>query len=286
MDVRVYLASPEVFLPNAREIGARKQAICERHGLFGVLLIIVGGLALLASGCSSPPQAVTAIFDTVHTSQNSLDWAGAYRGVIPCADCRGIETVVVLKSDGTFTRHFKYLGKGDEVFSKEGRFTWNAAGSTVSLAGDARYLVGENHLTRLAPDGARVRGALADRYVLAKVPEDGVTERYWKLVELNGQPLPKLDREPWLILKADGRMNGFGGCNNFTGSYKLEAATSRLSFGQIATTSMACISGMEVEQAFYEALGNTDNYSLSGDHLTLNRARMAPLARFEAVYLR
>jgi nucleoside 2-deoxyribosyltransferase len=36
MDVRVYLAGPEVFLPNAREIGARKRAICERYGLVGV----------------------------------------------------------------------------------------------------------------------------------------------------------------------------------------------------------------------------------------------------------
>ena len=250
------------------------------------LLIVVGVLALLASGCSSPPRAVTVIPDTAHNSQNALDWAGAYRGIIPCADCQGIETVVILKSDGTFTRHFKYLGKGDEVFSKEGRFTWNAAGSTVTLAGDAQYLVGENHLTRLAPDGSRVTGALADRYVLAKVPEGGVTERYWKLVELNGQPLPKLDREPWFILnEADRRMNGFGGCNRFSGSFKLDAVASRVSFGQIATTSMACISGMEVEQAFYEALGNADNYSLAGDHLTLNRARMAPLARFEAVYL-
>jgi heat shock protein HslJ len=246
----------------------------------------MGGLALLASGCTASPKAVTVVSDTVHTSQNALDWAGAYRGVMPCADCRGIETVVILRSDGTFTRLFKYLGKGDEIFSKDGRITWNAAGSTVMLAGDAQYLVGENHLARLAPDGSRVTGALADRYVLTKVPESGVTERYWKLVELNGQPLPKLDRAPWLILKdADGRMNGFGGCNSFTGSYKLDATASRFSLSQIATTSMACISGMEVEQAFYEVLNNADNYSLAGDHLTLNRARMAPLARFEAVYL-
>lgn len=78
-------------------------------------------------------------------------------------------------------------------------------------------------------------------------------------------------------------MNGFCGCNSFTGSYRLDAAASRLSFRQIATTSMACISGMEVEQAFHEALRDADNYSLAGNHLTFNRVRMAPLARFEAV---
>jgi nucleoside 2-deoxyribosyltransferase len=36
MNTRVYLAGPEVFLPNAGEIGAAKRAICERHGLVGV----------------------------------------------------------------------------------------------------------------------------------------------------------------------------------------------------------------------------------------------------------
>ena len=102
------------------------------------LLTVVGGLALLASGCSSPPQAATVIADTVHTSQNALDWAGAYRGVMPCVDCQGIETVVILRSNGTFTKHFKYLGKGDEVFSRERRFTWNAAGSTTDASLSAR----------------------------------------------------------------------------------------------------------------------------------------------------
>ena len=36
MTVRVYLAGPDVFLANAREIGAQKRAICARHGLVGV----------------------------------------------------------------------------------------------------------------------------------------------------------------------------------------------------------------------------------------------------------
>jgi uncharacterized lipoprotein NlpE involved in copper resistance len=97
-----------------------------------------------------------------------------YRGVIPCADCQGIETVVILKSDGTFTTHFKYLGKGDEVFSKEGRFTWNAAGSIVTLAGDAQYVVGENHLTRLAHDGSRVTGGWRTAMFSPRSPRAGL----------------------------------------------------------------------------------------------------------------
>jgi heat shock protein HslJ len=115
---------------------------------------------------------------------------------------------------------------------------------------------------------------------------DGIAGKYWKLVELNGKPVPSLEREPHMILKADGKVNGFGGCNAFTGTYTLDAPASRISFGQIASTMMACMTGMDMEQAFHEVLRHADSYTLDGDRLALNRARMAPLARFEAVYLR
>jgi nucleoside 2-deoxyribosyltransferase len=36
MSNRIYLAGPEVFLPEAKEIGARKKAICRAHGLEGL----------------------------------------------------------------------------------------------------------------------------------------------------------------------------------------------------------------------------------------------------------
>jgi nucleoside 2-deoxyribosyltransferase len=36
MSKRVYLAGPDVFLANAREIGASKRAVCARYGLIGV----------------------------------------------------------------------------------------------------------------------------------------------------------------------------------------------------------------------------------------------------------
>jgi heat shock protein HslJ len=251
-----------------------------------MLVIVIVALALLASGCSNSPKSLRG-GETVHTSQNALDWEGVYRGIIPCADCQGIETVVVLKTDQTFVLHTKYLGKSDEIFTSSGRFTWNSAGNTVKLEGDAQYLVGEGALTRLAQNGEPITGEQAQRYVLTRVSEENVTERYWKLVELNGKPLPESAREPWFILSVtDKRISGFGGCNRFTGFYTLDETASRLSFSQIASTQMACIAGEDVERAFHEMLMNVDNYSLTGNKLTLNRARMAPLARFEAVYLR
>jgi heat shock protein HslJ len=250
---------------------------------------IVVIVALIAGGCTTPIDTSGTINpDPAHNARNSLDWAGAYRGVLPCADCKGIETVVVLTKEETYSTRSKYLGKSDEVFSTQGRFEWNQAANTVTLSGPqpAQYFVVENQLIRLALDGSRITGPLAEKYVLTKLT-DGITEKYWKLVELKGQPVPALKREPYLILRTeDKRMTGFGGCNSFTGAYTLDEAASRIRFDQVASTMMACPSGMDVEQAFHEVLRGVDNYSLNGDRLSLNRARMAPLARFEAVYLR
>jgi heat shock protein HslJ len=258
-----------------------------------LILTLAATVAFGAAGCTTTAPAADADAreaapDSAHNARNALDWAGVYRGVLPCADCPGIETVVTLAADGTYRAQSRYLERDVEPTVERGRFTWNAAGDTITLAGDrpARYFVGENRLIRLALDGSRITGGLAEHYVLTRIGE-GITEKYWKLVELNGRPVPALDREPHLILKAgDGRITGFGGCNGFSGSYTLDEATSRIRFGEIASTMMACAKGMDVEQAFHDVLRRVDNYSLNGDHLTLNRARMAPLARFEAVYLR
>lgn len=113
-----------------------------------------------------------------------------------------------------------------------------------------------------------------------------VTEKYWKLTEINGQPISRdFNKEPHFILKKkDSRITGNGSCNGFGGSYTLDEEKSRISFSGIFSTKMAC-PDMSVEQAFLDVLSRADNYSLNGDTLTLNKARMAPLAKFEAVYL-
>ena len=48
------------------------------------------------------------------------------------------------------------------------------------------------------------------------------------------------------------------------------------------TTMMSC-PGIDIEREFLDILAKCDNFSLSGDILHLNKARMAPLAKFQAV---
>lgn len=250
-------------------------------------------LALFAACTAGTLQAQDNSARRPDSSATSLDWDGVYRGVVPCADCEGIETTVTLEKDGFYRLQTRYLGRNVEPFEQRGTFVWDAAGGTVVLDGlkdrPSRYLVGENHLLQLDMEGKRITGALADRYRLEKVvqkqPTEAIslTETTWKLTELYGQPVKAAQpgKEPYLVLTAqDSRIQGFGGCNRFAGSYELKDGF-RIRFSGIAATMMAC-PAMEIESEFFKALQETDNYSLGGNNMSLNRARMAPLARFEA----
>lgn len=112
-----------------------------------------------------------------------------------------------------------------------------------------------------------------------------LTEKYWRLTELNGQPI-KTDagnsKEPHIIFKEEEqRVTGSSGCNSFHGSYELKEGD-RITLSKMASTRMAC-PDMEIENQFLKVLETADNYNLSEKTLVLNRARMAPLARFELV---
>lgn len=120
----------------------------------------------------APGDSLTTHVDTEHTSQNSLDYAGVYKGVTPCADCEGIETELTLKMDSTFVLSQKYLGKEkDAVAPKIGVYKW-VDGGTIELGGitdgPARYKIGEGRIWQLDMSGKIIEGALADKYMLIK----------------------------------------------------------------------------------------------------------------------
>ncbi|MFN3640898.1 MAG: META domain-containing protein, partial [Flavobacterium sp.] len=64
--------------------------------------------------------------------------------------------------------------------------------------------------------------------------------------------------------------------------YELKEDALRIKFSKVASTMMAC-DDMDTEQEFAKVLETVDNYSLADGKLSLNKARMAPLARFEAI---
>ncbi|SHF04355.1 Heat shock protein HslJ [Mariniphaga anaerophila] len=255
------------------------------------IFLITFLLAVLVS-CNTVKKAQNKQEYSMDTSRNSLDWAGTYAGFLPCADCEGIQTEITLSEDLTYTMALKYTDKDETVFQSSGKFEWDKNGSKITLKGkniqknSEKYLVGENQLFKLDMDGNRILGDLAANYILRKRGTT-IVETYWKLVELRGKKIDQgsfQNREPHLILKvSDNRVFGNAGCNNFNGTYELLDGN-QIKFSPLATTRMACPE-MELESEFLNVLQTVDNYNNNGDELILNKARMAPLAKFKAVYL-
>jgi heat shock protein HslJ/uncharacterized lipoprotein NlpE involved in copper resistance len=208
-------------------------------------------------------------------SRNSLDWKGTYKGMLPCADCKGIETVISL-NENSFEIKRIFQGKASQPLLLKGNFIWNQEGNKIYCieANDTlSFLVGENQLFLLDKSGNKIEGSLADKYILRKenlvdftIP---ITETVWLLEKLNGKEilLANENQKP-LFLKlgaADNRFNAFMGCNNISGAYEIKDKNT-IQFSKAMSTMMAC-ENMQTESEFNVLLPKITNYSLNGNKL-------------------
>jgi copper homeostasis protein (lipoprotein) len=60
-------------------------------------------------------------------------FAGTFTGTMPCADCPGIDTKLVLNADGTYKLHESYRDKPDGDFDSEGTWTAEEDGRRIRL---------------------------------------------------------------------------------------------------------------------------------------------------------
>ena len=69
------------------------------------------------------------------------------------------------------------------------------------------------------------------------------------------------------VFSLDGMLSGNSGCNHYNTSYTLQ--DDQLTLSPIAMTEMACPIGMEIEQAYLQALGTAQQLEVSGQKLTI-----------------
>lgn len=114
-----------------------------------------------------------------------------------------------------------------------------------------------------------------------------LTDTYWKLIELNSQPVSTGagKKELHMVFNTENsRVAGFSGCNRFTGGYKMKG--NQIEFSHMASTRMACMESMDQEQHFLSALGNTKQFKINGEKLFMYDADGKLLFRFETVHLK
>jgi heat shock protein HslJ len=216
-----------------------------------------------------------------------LDWSGNYRGIIPCADCEGIETTVSLHKDMRFEVMSLYLGRSVKPRLDIGKISWSPDGNSITLIMPtahiyAKYKVLESKLIQLDMDGKEIGGPHASMYILTK-GFYAIQDKYWKLTELNGKPIAidtMMGKEPHFVLNGgENRFSGNGGCNNISGQYKLTNPDS-ISFSKTISTMMAC-PGLQQESSFLKILDKARTYQVSKDKLILRDGDMKIIAAFK-----
>jgi heat shock protein HslJ len=221
----------------------------------------------------------------------SLNWADTYYGVVPCASCSGIVIEITLNTDLSYTMKRTYLDESHVPLFDSGTFTWNDEGTEISLhnmnekVDFQHFIVQEDKLILLNIGNESTSKSNIRDYTLFKVVSDtsSLFDKQWNLVEIMGEPVPLSGihkKEAFIYFKSDGTVHGDLGCNTFTGTYTLQNGD-RIQFSNVVNTLKIC-SDMSIESAFIQILEVVDNYSLDDDELVLNRARIKPLARFEA----
>lgn len=113
------------------------------------------------------------------------------------------------------------------------------------------------------------------------VTRDELLASAWKPVRLGEMRLSD-DTEMFLQFDAEGQVSGHGGCNRFTGAYKLGADTLRL--GPLAATRMACPEpAASFEISFLDALQSATTTSISANMLTMRNDRGHAILRMNSI---
>ena len=157
-------------------------------------LLLIPALVFTLTACSKPThqgsediqttaqtqaakahEAATPTVDSDdHSSENNLNWVGEYKGLLPCADCSGIETELELKADQTYELEEEYKGgkSTGEKIKVKGQFKFDSNQHIVTLdqsADKRKFFIGENFIEeRDRNTGEKMEGALAEHNKLTK----------------------------------------------------------------------------------------------------------------------
>ena len=233
---------------------------------FAAWLLCAAGLPLVAAAEEQP----LICFGNEPSWSVDLTEPGVARWATPDGEAvtyRGVATRHAFLPE-TLWRGSPAAGRDLVVWLQDSTCTDNMSGSKLPVTArvstpDGRFLSGCCRVPAAAAGGtapARLQGAT------------------WQLKEMPGPQSAALGQltRPVTVRFESGRLSGFAGCNNFSGSYALDG--DQLKIGPVASTQMACPEpGSSIENAFHAALSGSLRYAVDGDDLSATTASGATL---------
>lgn len=123
-----------------------------------------------------PPSTTQTTNDSnkrIATDGTTQNWEGTYFATITCDNCEVTQMTVEIKKDNTFSLEKTFKDKAD-VLKQKGTFEWNSSESMLKFVPSdnsqpSYYLVGDNQLIPLDPNGKLLSSTEAKKYLLKKI---------------------------------------------------------------------------------------------------------------------
>lgn len=221
------------------------------------------------------------------TTERPADWAGTFRGTIPCEDCEGIKLEVRLSANNTYQLFFQKFGLDEAVHSKGGTVRWKEGENVVVLeginehSGFQQLQIGPNFAKVLNAEGKEHQGENATAYILKKETFQ-IRDKKWELFYLESSIVQWKSPNPqgaYIIMPyGDNKLVGHAGCNRLMGVYEIESK-SQINFTQLVTTKTMC-PDIQYEYNFVDYLRKAKTYSLEDDVLTMYQSPGNPILKF------
>lgn len=238
-----------------------------------ILLVSIAGF----SSCKSVKK---------ENPQNANGIEGVFIGNLPCGDCAAVRTMVKLSAPDNIEVNRLYVGKSDSLFSITGKFNFNKENNRITFKEKGQlnqYIWAENKITQLDPNGNRITGKFADKYILTRDTLN--LFRYWKLMTLNGNSIKNNQQNDLHIQfrTKQNQVSGFAGCNRFNGTFSVYGNVLKIS--QLGSTKMAC-PNPNPEADFLKALNEVYYYRIQNETLQLSSQENNVLLEFSVNYLK
>ncbi|TPE42867.1 copper resistance protein NlpE N-terminal domain-containing protein [Pontibacter mangrovi] len=172
----------------------------------------LGAMLFYMASCTTSPGGDVSTEPTDVGAAKTLAptaLVGTWRGVIPCADCPGINYSLSLSENNTFAETLMYQDRDVQPYTRTG--TWRIADSTLELLGDSgnggisRFsLAPQGELNMLDPEGKPFATSLAPMYRLRRdtaLIEDNAA--LWDKRRERGIDFVATGNEPGWVLEID-----------------------------------------------------------------------------------
>ncbi|MBB6612069.1 copper resistance protein NlpE N-terminal domain-containing protein [Pontibacter sp. Tf4] len=136
-----------------------------------ILTVLVAGATLIVAGCTTSELSTEPVDVAPAGSRLPSTLFGTWSGVIPCADCPGINYNLDLNEDNTFEETMVYQEREVEPYTRTG--TWQIRNGVLQLSGPDTTITQfdlstAGELYMLDQQGRRITSGLAENYTLRR----------------------------------------------------------------------------------------------------------------------